>query len=276
MRNRREALLAMCGAAALAQGAGRSRPVGIFDAPIGSIGNPDSVELAATAGLDGVELHMGRGPGTLALADRGLRAEYKARAWKAGLRIPSVVLGIQNQAQLHSEPVAALWVLDAIEAADDLGARVILLPSFGDDALAWKDRARVERYAAVVRAAGPRAAERGITLGMENRLAANENLELLKMIDADGAKIYYDIANLHNLGHDPAEEIRMIGRERICQVHVKDNPHHLGSGKVDFEPVAQALDDIGYEGWLVLETRIPEPPAEHLPKSREFVRRVFG
>jgi sugar phosphate isomerase/epimerase len=164
--------------------------------------------------------------------------------------------------------------LDAIEAAADFGAEVILVPSFGDEALAWKDQERVKRFVSAVREAGPRAADRGITLGLENRLSAEENHRLLDLVAADGVKIYYD--NLHNLGHDPAAEIRSLGNEHICQVHVKDNPHQLGEGDIDFAATARALDEIGYKGWLVLETRIDEDPAIHLPKSRRFVRRVFG
>jgi sugar phosphate isomerase/epimerase len=62
-----------------------------------------------------------------------------------------------------------------------MGAKVILVPSFGSDALAWKDQERVQRFAAAVREAGPRAAKRGVTLGLENRLSAEDNLRLLDL-----------------------------------------------------------------------------------------------
>jgi sugar phosphate isomerase/epimerase len=50
----------------------------------------------------------------------------------------------------------------------------------------------------------------------------------------------------------------------------------LGEGAIDFRPVAAALDEIGYQGWLTLETRPPGDPEQDLRHSREFVRRVFG
>lgn len=253
-----------------------SRPIAIFDSPIGKICDPSSMELAAKVGFDGVELHMGRHTDGLPLRRPELRATYKRLAREHDLRIPSVVLGAFNQMQLYAEPVSAIWLLDAIDAAADLGAKVILVPSFGDAALAWKDQERVQRFAAAVREAGPRAARKGVTLGLENRLSAEENLRFLELIDAEGVAIYYDIANLYHLGQDPAAEIRRLGRERICQVHVKDNPHRLGEGEIDFRPVAEALDAIGYDGWLVLETRPPRDPEADLRHNREFVRRVFG
>ena len=274
MPTRRDLFLALFASAAGAQT--RRRPVAIFDSPIGRICDPSSMELAAKVGLDGVELHMGRDTDNLPLRGPELRATYKRLARGLGLRIPSVVLGAFNRMQLYAEPVSAIWLLDAIDAAADLGARVILVPSFGSESLAWKDQGRVERFAAAVREAGPRAAARGVTLGLENRLSAEENLQLLDRIDAEGVAVYYDVANLHNLGQDPAAEIRRLGRERICQVHIKDNPHRLGEGEIDFGPVAEALDAIGYDGWLVLETRPPGDHEEDLRHNLGFVRRVFG
>ncbi len=268
--------MGLVGASVAATAASKSRPIAIFDSPIGKIGDPSSLELAARVGLNGVEVHMGRHQDGLPLRQRALRATYKRLARKHGLEIPSVVLGAFNQMQLYAEPVAAIWLLDAIDAAADLGAKVILVPSFGSEALAWKDQSRVERFAAAAREAGPRAAARGVTLGLENRLSAEENLRLLDLIDAEGVAIYYDIANLFNLGKDPAAEIRQLGRERICQVHVKDNPHLLGEGSIDFRPVAEALDEIGYDGWLVLETRPPGAPEADLRHNRAYTRRVFG
>ena len=270
---RRDVLLALFAASASAQS--RRRPIGIFDSPIGKICDPSSMALAAKVGFDGVELHLGRDTDGLPMRDPELRATYKRLARENGLRIPSVVLGAFNRIQLYSEPVAAIWLLDAIDAAADFGARVILVPSFGAEALAWKDQDRIERFAAAVREAGPRAAARGVTLGLENRLSADENLRLLDRIGAEGVKIYYDVANLANLGHDPAAEIRSLGRERICQVHIKDNPHRLGEGEIDFRPVAEALDAIGYDGWLILETRPPADPEADLRHNLEFVERVL-
>jgi sugar phosphate isomerase/epimerase len=269
-------MLSLLFAGAAGTAAPNSRPIAIFDSPIGKICDPSSMELAAKVGLDGVELHMGRHTDGLPLRKPELRATYKRLARQHGLAIPSVVLGAFNQMQLYAEPVSAIWLLDAIDAAADLGARVILVPSFGTEALAWADQDRVKRFAAAVREAGPRAARKGVTLGLENRLSAEENLRLLDLVDAEGVAIYYDIANLFNLGKDPAAEIRRLGKERICQVHVKDNPHRLGEGEIDFQLVAEALDAIGYRGWLALETRPPGDPESDLRHNREFVRRVFG
>jgi len=45
-----------------------------------------------------------------------------------------------------------------------------------------------------------------------------------------------------------------LGKKRICQIHLKDNPHYLGEGKIQFEPILQAILDIGFSGYANLET----------------------
>jgi sugar phosphate isomerase/epimerase len=50
------------------------------------------------------------------------------------------------------------------------------------------------------------------------------------------------------------KEIRWLGKDRICQFHLKDNPHYLGEGKIEFEPILRAIDEIGFSGFANLET----------------------
>ena len=73
-------------------------------------------------------------------------------------------------------------------------------------------------------------------------------------------------------------EARALG-SLIRRVHLKDTRERrgdcrLGEGRVDFAACAQALAEIGYDGWLVLETP-PGPPAEvarrpHASRGRSF------
>ena len=69
--------------------------------------------------------------------------------------------------------------------------------------------------------------------------------------------VYYDVGNSHNNGVDIYKEIRWLGRDRICEFHLKDNPRYLGQGPIDFPKVIQAIVDIGFTGWAHLETVSP-------------------
>ena len=50
------------------------------------------------------------------------------------------------------------------------------------------------------------------------------------------------------------KEIRWLGKDRICQIHLKDNPNFMGEGKIQFVPIMAAIRDIGFSGYAVLET----------------------
>jgi L-ribulose-5-phosphate 3-epimerase UlaE len=70
-------------------------------------------------------------------------------------------------------------------------------------------------------------------------------------------QVYYDVGNSTAYGYDVPTELRLLGKDRICEIHLKDwKTPMLGSpeGQVDFRNVAQAVKDIEYHKWLVLET----------------------
>ena len=75
---------------------------------------------------------------------------------------------------------------------------------------------------------------------------------------------------------DTATELRGLG-DLVKRVHVKDVHAKVGDcppglGRVDFAETARALDEIGYEGWIVLET--PPGPPELVGRDLAFVRTV--
>jgi L-ribulose-5-phosphate 3-epimerase len=72
------------------------------------------------------------------------------------------------------------------------------------------------------------------------------------------------------------KEIRWLGKERICQFHLKDNPNYLGEGKIDFPAVMKAIDDIGFRGYANLETDTPSNSIEaDMTRNLQYVRRFL-
>jgi sugar phosphate isomerase/epimerase len=89
--------------------------------------------------------------------------------------------------------------------------------------------------------------------------------------------VYYDVGNSTIGGFNIIEEIRWLGRERICEVHLKDNPHFLGQGKIDFTAVVDALADIGFGGWAQLETSSPTGSIENdMGANLRFIRQIIA
>jgi L-ribulose-5-phosphate 3-epimerase len=89
--------------------------------------------------------------------------------------------------------------------------------------------------------------------------------------------VYYDIGNSTNGGFDILREIRWLGKERICQFHIKDNPYLLGKGRINIPAVANAILEIGYSGWAHLETDSPSGSVERdMAANLHFVRGLLS
>jgi L-ribulose-5-phosphate 3-epimerase len=89
--------------------------------------------------------------------------------------------------------------------------------------------------------------------------------------------VYYDVGNSTEAGFDPVKEIRWLGKDRICQFHLKDNPHYLGDGSIQFAPIMQAIRDIGFSGYANLETDAPSKQLEaDMRKNLAYIREVIA
>jgi L-ribulose-5-phosphate 3-epimerase len=247
------------------------------------IGGRDDAEVFARAkqvGFAGVEITAARRD----LRDsNGTRLDALRRAQRAtGLETHALVLGEHNELGGlgdDSADVAASArddVRDAIAWAHELGAGVILVPFFVRSEL--ESEAQVERAAAAFRSLCPLAGERGVTLCYEGTLPADEILSLAARVGSDAFGVYFDLANpLAKRGLDVPTEIQALGH-LVRRVHLKDTrvtsgDCRPGTGRVDFAECARALSEIGYDGWLTLET--PPAPPPLIARDLSFARIVF-
>jgi sugar phosphate isomerase/epimerase len=153
---------------------------------------------------------------------------------------------------LKSDKLAVKWVLDAIRLTSALHTRVLLLPFFGK----WAMETGGERDAVgdALREIAPEAEKAGVTLGLEDTLSAEDNVRIMDRAQSNFVSVFYDVGNSTQAGFDVVKEIRWLGKHRICQFHLKDNPHYLGEGTIPFPQVMQAIRDIGFNGAANLET----------------------
>ena len=105
---------------------------------------------------------------------------------------------------------------------------------------------------------------------------AAENQRILDRIGHAAVQVYYDVYNLGvTRGYDVPAEIRSL-KGRIAEFHFKNGPQFLGEGKLQFEPIAEAIKEIDYRGWIVLETSSPtKNPIADARRDGQFVRRLF-
>ncbi len=234
---------------------------------------------ARKAGLDGVEIGVGGPADTLQIADSAVRQKYKEEMQQTGLVISSFMMGLLNGNPLASDPRAPAWLEQSIDAAKDLGAGVILVAFFGKGSLLEGDQVKKADVDVVVerlKAAAPRAKQADVILAIENTLSAKQNIEILDRIGQESVAVYYDVGNSTRMGYDVPAEIRLL-KDRIAMLHFKDGPNYLGEGAVKFDPIAAAIKDIGYHGWIVMETSNPSKDAvADAKRNAAYIRKLFG
>ncbi len=270
---------AAAGAAARRLGAGSldAVKIGVTDWNLRLSSQVEALQLAHEIGFAGVEVSLGREPagGILALASAELQDRYLEVSGKLGVEIAGTCLNILHRNYLKSDQLGQKWVVDAIPISARLKAPVILLPFFGKGAL--ETTRDLDYVGDFLREAAPEARKSGVILGLENTNSARENVRIMERSRSDAVKVYYDVGNSTRNGYDIYEEMKWLGREKICQIHLKDNPHYLGEGEVDFSRVMTTIAQIGYRGFANLETNSPSKSiAEDMRRNLAFIRRVIA
>jgi sugar phosphate isomerase/epimerase len=249
--------------------------VGATDWNLRQEAKPEAIALARKLGFDGVQISLGVGKERLPLSDRATQQTFLAESKRADLPLASVCLNILHVNYLKSDPLGQRWVADAIPIAKTMGVKVILLPFFGRGALTTA--AEMDYVGDALREIAPTAEKAGVILGLEDTISARDNVRIMERSRSRAVLTYYDVGNSTIGGFNIIEEIRWLGRERICEVHLKDNPHYLGQGKIDFTAVVDALADIGFDGWAQLECDAPSGSVENdMRTNLQFIRGVIA
>jgi L-ribulose-5-phosphate 3-epimerase len=260
---------------ARAAGRGVRFKVGVTDWNLGQENKPEAIAVARRLGFDGVQVSLGKGKDRLPLADPALQRTYLEESKRAGLPIASVCLEALHTSVLKSDPLGQRWVADAIPIARALDVKVILLPFFGKGAL--QTQPEMDHVGDVLREVAPVAEKAGVVLGLEDTISARDNVRIMERARSAAVLTYYDVGNSTQGGFDVVEEIRWLGAERICEVHLKDNPHYLGQGTIDFPAVIDALADGGFGGWAHLETSSPSGSVEQdLARNLAYIRGLIA
>jgi len=251
--------------------------LGVCDWTLGKRCDPTAFALARKIGLDGVQVDFGGGPDQdPPLFDAQLQKRYAEEIEAQEMRIASLAMGVLNEVAYKSDPRAEQWGDKAIDVAQAMPLRrkIILLAFFSKGDLK-NDAAGADAAVAKLRNIASKAEKASVTLAIESWLSAEEHLAILDRIGSPAVQVYYDVANSHKMGYDIYKEIRTLGK-RICQFHAKDYDDLYGKGSIDFAKVREAMDEIEYRGWLVMEgVKMPLGVEESCRYDAEYLRGVF-
>jgi L-ribulose-5-phosphate 3-epimerase len=264
--------------ALLAQAPRKARfKVGVPDWSLGQSAKPEAIPLAAKIGFEGIQISLGTdvSSGQLPLSDAARQQMYRDAAKRAGITISSCRVEMLHKNYLPSkDPLAPKWIAQSVPIAKAMGFTVILLPFFGEGAM--KTPAEMDYVGDVLREIAPDAQKAGVIFGLEDTISARDNVRVMERSKSPAVLTYYDVGNSTNNGFNILEEIRWLGRDRICEVHLKDNPHYMGEGKIDFAAVIAALNEIGFDKWAQLETSNPTKNVEaDMARNLAFIRKLM-
>lgn len=84
-------------------------------------------------------------------------------------------------------------------------------------------------------------------------------LDLIEAVDVDNVGVLLDTYHMNIEEANPSETIRTVG-SRLWLYHVADsNRQAVGRGHIDFDAQVRALQDIGYDGPIIVECMVPGP-----------------
>ncbi len=251
--------------------------IGACDWSINSINKPESGEMGAKLGLDGVQVNLGNVANNMHLRNPKIQHEYLSNFKKNNIKFSGLAIGELNNIPYKSDNRTDEWVSNSLDVAKVLGVKTILLAFFGNNDLKNDEtgtRTVIEKFKKVM----PKAEQMGLTFGIESWLSAKEHLYIINEVKSPNLKVYYDVANSNHMGYNIYQEIRELGKQNmICEFHAKENDFLLGSGRIDFQEVKKCMNEIGYKGWIQMEGAVPtgKPMFDSYIENRKFMKSVF-
>ena len=215
-------------------------------------------QLAKDIGADGVEVDMGglgqRETFDNQLTNAVLRQQFLDKAHDLGLGVPSLAMSGFYGQSFAERPTVPRMVQDCVALMKQMNVKIAFLPLGIKCDLLKHPELRpviVER----LKAAGKQAEAAGVVIGVETPLPAAEEVKLLDEISSPAIKSYFNFANAIQNGRDLTQELRTLGKDRLCQIHCtdEDGAWLQNDPKIDMPQVKQTLDDMDWSGWLVIE-----------------------
>lgn len=253
----------------------------------------DAMAFAKKAGYDGIEI----APFTLAKYVTEIPSSERKRIRETAARIGIEVSGIhwvlvQAEGMYLNHPDAvvrertAKYFCELVDFCADLGGKIIVVGS-------PKQRNVMEGVTAqqawdwatnTFRDAVKLAEDRGITICFEPLAPSETNfintavdaIRFTRQFDSHAMKIILDVKAMCS----EAKPIPQIIREswpHFGYFHANDrNLKGPGFGDVDFKPIATALKEVGYDGYMSVEVfKFEEGPETIATKSIDYLKRMF-
>ena len=232
------------------------------------------LDLIKKATYDGVDLWMGKTPWFQMSTTDAELLRLRRSVESAGLVVTNVSSELNWDFPISSPDKKirdyGIRVIERqIEAAVLLGCDVVLVvPGTVNRDTNYNDV--YKRSVEALQTLAPAAEKAKVTIGCEPNtcyerflLSPREFAEFLDDVGSSHVRVLLDTANAHDVGF-PEQWIRILGN-RMTQLHMRDTLSKRGHsdedttstclflGDNDWPAIREALDEIGYDGWLIAE-----------------------
>ena len=252
--------------------------IGACDWSIGKSSDIGGFQLAKQIGLEGIQVNLGSDGNNMHLREKSLQEAYLVESKKTGVQIASMAIGELNNVPYKSEARTEQWVWDCVDVARNFDVKVILLAFFVKNDLR-KDELGKKEVIRRLKMVAPKAEKMGITLGIESYLSAEEHMEIIEKVGSKSVKVFYDFRNAADAGYDVIKEIKWLGKDAICELHMKENGLLLGTGTLDWKKICETLMEMEYygDGWMQIEWATPKNAdiVESYKHNHTFLKELF-
>ncbi|MBN1415255.1 MAG: sugar phosphate isomerase/epimerase [Bacteroidales bacterium] len=258
--------------------------IGVCDWMLLKRQKPGAFSIASEVGADGLEVDMGnlgnRPTFDNKLLDPVERKKFLEESKKFNIEICSIAMSgfyAQSFAERETLPI---MVRDTINTMVMMRVKTAFLPLGVKGDLNQYPELRpaiVER----LKMAGQMAEAADVTIGIETALDATGEVQLLKEIGSPAIKSYFNFANALQKDRDLIHELKILGRDRICQIHCTDEDGVWleNNTRINMPEVKKALDEIGWGGWLVVErsrdARNPGNVVGNFGSNVKYLKSIF-
>lgn len=245
----------------------------------------ETIKRIARAGYDGIEIGCAAPHAWPAHLDRQRRADIRSLLADHNLDAVSLLPapgggpGNNVTSPMREERVATIaHYKEVIDLAHDLGAGKVLYIA------GWRVFGTPHQQAwdwtlAALRELGPYAADRSITLCIENTAAdsnlidtAGQALMLRDEVGLDNVQLMFDTYHALYRNEVSSDQVYEIGRH-LKHVHFADAGRAPpGEGVVDWVGVLQALKDVDFDGYCTMEIGFARRDAEPDRYARNAIR----
>lgn len=254
----------------------------------------DTLAHAARLGYAGVEI----APFTLANSVNDISTSERRRIRALAAQSKIAIVGLHwllvkpeglylNHTDAAIRERTAKYFVDLVDCCADFGGSIMvvgspkqrnLLPGVSREQ-GW------DWTAATFRDAVKRAGDRAVTICFEPLAPAETNfintaaeaIQFTQQFNSPRFKIIIDVKAMCSESK-PIPQIIRESWPHFAHFHANDkNLKGPGFGEVDFKPIAAALKEVGYDGYVSVEVFTFEEGAETIAsKSIEYLRRVFA